>query len=356
MRKVWVTKRKGIPGQYVEWYDDSGRRRSKYFQPEFKKYITAFKARKFSELNADVRPIGSVIDISWTAFKEQYLKEKEVEGLAEKSISEIKNTFNLFNKYCPTASTGTRNRISLNNFITALQKRDSNRLDKAKCTKNKKVYVKLSPNTINKHIRNFRAIVNWGVKHRYIAEMEIKNVKADDKQIRILSNREVKELLLACGNDKQWKMRILMGVCTGLRRSDLDRLELRNVDVERKTVSVVNKKTGKVTNYQPLPDALMPEIERFILEEVVEGQVRLFKFKFSKKWETIRKRAGLSDIEFHDLRRTFGSMQADAGVPIKALQEMYNHANIETTMKHYIRTDESEKRNGVNKLKVQEWL
>ncbi len=356
MRKVWVTVRKGIPGQYVEWYDDSGRRRSKYFMPEYKKYVATFKARKFAELNADVRPIGSVIDIPWSAFKEQYFKQKKVEGLASHSIADITNTMNLFDKYCQVASTASVNMSTMNEFISRLQGRDSKRLDKLQTTKDKKVYVKLSPNTINKHIRNFRAIINWGVKHRFISEIEIKNVKADGKQIRILNNREVKELLIACADDKQWRMRILIAVCTGLRRSDIDNLKLRDVNIERKTVSIINQKTGKVTNYQPLPNALMPEIERFILEEVSDKQVKFFKFKFSKKWEVIRKRAGLEDIEFHDLRRTFGSMQADAGVPIKALQEMYNHANIETTMKHYIKTEESAKRDGVNTLKVNEWL
>jgi integrase len=89
---------------------------------------------------------------------------------------------------------------------------------------------------------------------------------------------------------------------------------------------------------------------------VAEGQQMFFRGKFSNKWNTIRQRARLEDINFHDLRRTFGSLQADAGVPIKALQEMYNHSNIETTMEHYIATGEGEKRKGVNKLKVKEWL
>ena len=151
-------------------------------------------------------------------------------------------------------------------------------------------------------------------------------------------------------------MRILLGLCTGLRRSDLDILTLKNINIELKTIGVVNIKTGKVTHYQPLPDALMPEIEKFILEEIDEGQVKFFKYKFSKKWDVIKKRAGLQHIEFHDLRRTFGSMQATAGTSVKALQEMYNHSNIETTIKHYIKTGESEKRNGVNTLRVGDWI
>lgn len=38
------------------------------------------------------------------------------------------------------------------------------------------------------------------------------------------------------------------------------------------------------------------------------------------------------------------------------VNKMYNHASIETTMKHYIKTGESEKRNRVNTLKVNDWI
>jgi len=65
---------------------------------------------------------------------------------------------------------------------------------------------------------------------------------------------------------------------------------------------------------------------------------------------------GKTTIEFHDLRRTFASIQADAGVPIKAVQELMNHSKIETTMKHYITTADSVKRRGVNSLGVKDWL
>jgi len=193
-------------------------------------------------------------------------------------------------------------------------------------------------------------------KHQLVRPLDVKPVKANAKQIRVLSDMEIKNLIAACGDNKQWRMRILLAVCTWLRRGDLDMLKVKNVDLERKTVILVNQKTGKATTHQPLPERLMPEIERFLLEEVDEGQVQFFKTKFAKQWNTIRHRAGLDDIDFHDLRRTFGSLQADAGVPIKAVQEMFQHSDIETTMNYYIATGDSEKRKGVNKLKVDEWI
>lgn len=338
MRKVWQTHRKGTSGIYVEWYDTSNRRRSKYFAPKFKNLIQPFMARKFAELNADCRQPGEIIRVIWDDFIKEYLDSKEIQGLAAASLASINLTLAQFKEVVNPFSTEQINQNSITMFIKARLK-------------------KVAPHTVNKDIRNLRALFSYGKQRFYItSDLHISKVKADQKPIRILSNKEVKNLVTACGDNKQWRMKILLAVCTGLRRSDIEHLQLNNIDIERKTISLVNRKTGKATNFQPLPDKIVPELTRFILEEIAEGQVNFFKTKFSKRWYTIKKRAGLEDINFHDLRRTFGSMQASAGVPIKALQEMYNHSSIDTTMKHYIKTDDAEKRKGVNALKVEDWL
>jgi len=366
MRKVWVTKRKGIPGQYVEWYDNSGRRRSKYFQPEFKKYIKPFQTRKFAELNSDVRPIGSVVDVTWSAYKAMYLKDKKAEGIAEKTRRGVETALSYFEEACQPVSTKLIFQDTITKFKLYLREKEITYRTNVKVknpdtgklvTKTVTNTKPLTENSINKYLRDIKSVLYWGKAKGYIDNSIIINkVQSTAKIAKILSDKEVKELLLACADDAQWKMRILIALCTGLRRSDIDKLKINDINIELKTITTRNQKTGKITNYQPLPDAMMPYIHTFLAEEVDEGQARLFKTKWTKKWYTITKRAGLEDLDFHDLRKTFGSMQADAGVPIKALQEMYNHANIETTMKHYIRTDESEKRSGVNKLKVQDWL
>jgi integrase len=42
--------------------------------------------------------------------------------------------------------------------------------------------------------------------------------------------------------------------------------------------------------------------------------------------------AGLRAIRFHDLRHTFGTRMAAAGVPMRTLQEWMGHRDIKTTM------------------------
>ncbi|MGZ6560243.1 MAG: tyrosine-type recombinase/integrase [Solirubrobacteraceae bacterium] len=44
------------------------------------------------------------------------------------------------------------------------------------------------------------------------------------------------------------------------------------------------------------------------------------------------KRAGVREVRFHDLRHTFGTRCAAAGVPLRTLQAWMGHADIKTTM------------------------
>jgi integrase len=52
----------------------------------------------------------------------------------------------------------------------------------------------------------------------------------------------------------------------------------------------------------------------------------------SKRFKRTLKRAGVRDVRFHDLRHTFGTRCAAAGVPLRTLQAWMGHADIKTTM------------------------
>jgi integrase len=50
-------------------------------------------------------------------------------------------------------------------------------------------------------------------------------------------------------------------------------------------------------------------------------------------WRAL-KRAGLRLLGWHSLRHTFASQLAMAGAPLKAIQELLGHANIQMTMRY----------------------
>jgi integrase len=51
-----------------------------------------------------------------------------------------------------------------------------------------------------------------------------------------------------------------------------------------------------------------------------------------KRFKAAAGRAGVRDVRFHDLRHTFGTRVAAAGVPIRTLQEWMGHRDFKTTL------------------------
>ena len=54
--------------------------------------------------------------------------------------------------------------------------------------------------------------------------------------------------------------------------------------------------------------------------------------QFQRQWNTLRNRAGVPDLRFHDLRHTVGTRLAKQGTPINVIKEIMTHSNIQTTM------------------------
>lgn len=52
----------------------------------------------------------------------------------------------------------------------------------------------------------------------------------------------------------------------------------------------------------------------------------------TRRFKVALKRAGVREVRFHDLRHTFGTRMAAAGVPMRTLQEWMGHADIKTTL------------------------
>ena len=51
-------------------------------------------------------------------------------------------------------------------------------------------------------------------------------------------------------------------------------------------------------------------------------------------WQALLRRTGIESLRFHDLRHTFASRLAQAGVPLLAIMELMGHASITMTMRY----------------------
>ena len=151
------------------------------------------------------------------------------------------------------------------------------------------------------------------------------------------------------------KVRILLALGTGLRRGDIDSLEINDIDFEKNSISTTSRKTKKSMASRPVSAEIMSELSKYVCGLDV-GQEKLFKTKFNyRKWRRICKKAELDDLKFHDLRKTFGSLLAQNGVSTAVTQRLLEHSSPYLTNKVYTNVDPV-LRHAVEQLPVGEWL
>jgi len=166
---------------------------------------------------------------------------------------------------------------------------------------------------------------------------------------------QIRKLLEAAERYPLMKIRILLALGTGLRRGDIDSLKIRDIDFEKNCIATTSKKTKKSMASRPVSAEIMSELSEYV-HSLDISQVKLLRTKFNHRiWRKICKAAGLVDLKFHDLRKTFSSMLAQNGVPIAVTQRLLEHSSSTLTNRVYTNVDPV-LRHAVEQLPVNRWL
>ncbi len=332
MRKAWTYKRKGINGWWVGWYE-SGKRKAKALPT--KKLAEHYRQIKYSQLNSDV--FTGTVTVDWQQMRDEYEHSKRVIGVKEESIYETALTFRHFERLIGNCNSKQITQNTIDKFI----------LERGQEVKR---------TTLNKDIRNLITFVNWCRENRYLnGDIKIKRLKEDERPVKFLNSVQVKKLLSASSPYKTMRLRILLALGTGLRRGDIETLKISDIDTENSNITTNSKKTRKSMGSRPVPLLIMEELNKHI-SKYDNGQEKIFTDNFSyKKWVKIRERAGLVDLKFHDLRRTFSSILAQNGVSTAVTQRLLEHSSPTLTNKVYTNVDPV-LRNAIEKLPVNDWI
>lgn len=127
-----------------------------------------------------------------------------------------------------------------------------------------------------------------------------------------------------------------LALLTGARRGNLLAMRWEQVNLERGIWRIPETKNGDPQN---LP--LIPEVVAILTQRQAQAQGPwVFPGNGSKSghleepktaWRRILKRAGLTDLRIHDLRRSLGSWQAATGASLSVIGKSLNHRNVSTT-------------------------
>ena len=332
MKKVWVYKRKDIKGWWIGWYE-SGKRKAKALPS--KDLAKHFKHIKYTQLNSDVFT-GQVL-ANWSQMIGEYREAKKVQGVTEGTLYEIALSLRNFERLVGKCSSKQITQHIMDKFILERE-------------------TEVKRPTLNKDIRNLKTFINWCKKKRYINnEIVLRELKEEERPVKSLNDVKIKELLKATEPYPSMKIRVLLALATGLRRGDIDSLKISDIDFEKNSISTTSRKTKKSMASRPVSAKIITELSKYVCGLDV-GQEKLFRTKFShRKWRKICKNAGLGDLKFHDLRKTFCSLLAQNGVSTAVTQRLLEHSSPNLTNKIYTNVDPV-LRDAVEQLPVGDWL
>jgi integrase len=144
----------------------------------------------------------------------------------------------------------------------------------------------------------------------------------------------------------------LTAAMTGLRQGELLALRWMDIDWMAQRIRVRRNfvrgefgtpKSKRSSRSVPLADVVGAELEALSKatayradEDLVFGHPHtgkpLDRSLLLKRFKRALKRAGVRQVRFHDLRHTFGTRMASAGVPMRTLQEWMGHRDYKTTL------------------------
>lgn len=183
--------------------------------------------------------------------------------------------------------------------------------------------------SVNVYLRHTKAAFAKAVAWKLLKENPCKGIKELKYQKgfpRYLTREEVHRLLAAETDQafaRLWRFMIL----SGCRRSEALQLTTRHIDLANRRINI-----GITKNKNPKVVVITEELEQ-LLAEIPADVGRLFPWHpdaVSHHFEKTAKRAGLT-CRLHDLRHTYGSWLAMAGVPLNVIQKLMNHQDGKTT-------------------------
>ena len=201
MKKIWIYKRTGIKGWWVGWYE-GGKRKAKALPT--RKLAEHYCQLKYSQLNSDV--FTGIVTIAWKQMVEEYRESKKVQGVTEGTLYEIALSLRNFERLAGKCNSKQITQNVIDNFI--LQRGEE-----------------VKRPTLNKDIRNLRTFVNWCREKRYLnGNIKIRELKEDERPVKSLNDAQIKKLMSVAELYPTMKIRILLALGTGLRKSDIESL------------------------------------------------------------------------------------------------------------------------------------
>lgn len=200
--------------------------------------------------------------------------------------------------------------------------------------------------TINKRITMLIRIMKYLANEELLNEPNIsfKRLKEEQVALKVITEQELIKLLEFCETtSKRNKLILLLLISTGIRRSELVRIHLENIDYKNNRILLTETKSHK-SRYIFITD----EIKELIKEESTLSKNYLFDIDgeqmsanaVSLIIKRIRKRLNIENLAPHRLRHTYATYLLKNGCDIESVRRLLGHSTLLVTQRYLDFTNE----------------
>ena len=217
------------------------------------------------------------------------------------------------------------------------------------------------PSTINRELSMLSKAFNLADREwewlKFNPVSRVPNEKENNERDRWLTEDEEKMVL--DNSPERLSEIVVFALNTGLRQDELLSLEWSRVSFARKTILIQKTKSGRPRTI-PLNRTALDLLNKKFGEKVRSIQDIVFVNRVGKKmcasklrkdFNKVLEEAEIENFRFHDLRHTFSTRLAQAGVDLYKISKLLGHEDIKMTQRYAHHCPDS-LRDGVEILEV----
>lgn len=203
----------------------------------------------------------------------------------------------------------------------------------------------ISANTRANRFRHLRAFFRWAEAGGHIPDAPTADITApqkEDKVPKAIRPDELSAVCAAVSDRAAWRVQLFrFAYYTGMRSSELARLQWENIDFDTRLVTIPKQKNRKA---QTIPlNSKAAEVLREIDATERTGyvfrpngqKVQRFVDATSRAFKRAKDRAGITrPLTFHSTRHGFCTALAEAGKSAMVIQAAARHADIATSARY----------------------
>lgn len=212
--------------------------------------------------------------------------------------------------------------------------------------KNKRLSEGKSPQTVKHELNCLNIAFNLAMKEwdwiNYNPCLKVSKPRVNNQILRWLTPEEEERLMKASRGylNGQLPDIITVALHTGMRQGEILRLKWKDIDLFRRTITVMQSKTHEPKTI-PMTDTLFNLLLSKSKVVSMSGYVfhtgngtRILQTNLQREFWKALKKAGIENFRFHDLRHTFATRLVQNGVDLYTVARLLGHKDVKTTQRY----------------------